>query len=126
MLSVSEPLGLDYADKIYLYDYHIGKAFEGKNFHFWSSCLLENFRSSMLLDLHCQFTRPYFVGKDLRLSEKPRKFFPLKCFAVYGNTNHMHQIHSNHMSELGTFKLLKLILPDSLILYKYSDFNIAI
>ena len=40
---------------------------------------LENFRSSMLVDLHCQSIIPYFVGKDLQLSEKP----PLKCFAVY-------------------------------------------
>ena len=33
--------------------------------------LLENFCGSMLVDLHYQSTRPYFMGKDSRLSEKP-------------------------------------------------------
>ena len=40
---------------------------------------LDNFCSSMLIDLYCQLKRAWFIGKDSRLSEnlwKARKFSP--------------------------------------------------
>ena len=44
---------------------------------------LENFCSSILVDLHCQSTRPYFVGTDLQLSENSKNH-PLEHFTVHG------------------------------------------
>ena len=38
---------------------------------------LENICGSTLVDLHCQLTRSYFMGKDSRLSEKLQKFSAL-------------------------------------------------
>ena len=52
---------------------------KGKTFLFKveNGYLLENFHGCMLVDLHCQSIRPFFMGKDLQLLRKPRKFSPL-------------------------------------------------
>ena len=51
---------------------YMEKHLRGKTFAFRveNGYLLENFHGSMLLDLYSQSTRPQFMGKDLRLSEK--------------------------------------------------------
>ena len=47
--------------------------------------LWENFCSSMLVDLYCQSTRPWFIGRDSQLCEnrENRKSFLLKSPAIY-------------------------------------------
>ena len=52
-----------------------GKTFEREIFAFRveNGYSLENLHCSMLVDLYCQSTRPYLMGKGLRLSEKLQK-----------------------------------------------------